>query len=155
MRELRGIRSRHGDVVTVMAKAIYDIKVGYKGGRLPRQMSNNIQYFLDRLYTSRISTRMLINQHTALYGANGNAGCNNTNGNGKCNSIVGNIDPHCDVTEVVTKAFNSATFLCEQYYMSAPELSLTSHDLTVSGRKLTEEREAGGDHIECGNIRDT
>ena len=27
----------------------------------------NIQYFLDRLYISRISTRMLINQHTALF----------------------------------------------------------------------------------------
>ena len=27
----------------------------------------NIQYFLDWLYISRISTRMLINQHTALF----------------------------------------------------------------------------------------
>jgi len=149
MRDLRSIRSRHGDVVTVMAKAIYDLKVGYKGGRFPRQMANNIQYFLDRLYTSRISTRMLINQHTALYGANGNAGCNNTNGsNGKL-PVVGNIDPHCDVIEVVTKAYNSASFLCEQHYLTAPELCLVSHDLTVSARKLTEEREAGGDRIEC------
>ena len=158
MRDLRGIRTRHGDVVTVMAKAIYDLKVGYNGERFPRQMANNIQYFLDRLYTSRISTRMLINQHTALYGANGNAGCNNGNGNlvngnlvsgnGKL-PVVGNIDPHCNVIEVVTQAYNSASFLCEQHYLSAPELSLESHDLTVSGRILTEERAAGDDRIEC------
>ena len=31
------------------------------------KFEKNIQYFLDRLYTSRISTRMLINQHTLLF----------------------------------------------------------------------------------------
>ena len=39
---------------------------GYNGQKQPRFMEN-IQYFLDRMYTSRISTRMLINQHTALF----------------------------------------------------------------------------------------
>jgi pyruvate dehydrogenase kinase 2/3/4 len=37
-----------------------------KNGKLPR-FGKNIQYFLDRLYTSRISLRMLINQHTLLF----------------------------------------------------------------------------------------
>ena len=36
------------------------------GTKQPKYMEN-IQYFLDRLYISRISTRMLINQHTALF----------------------------------------------------------------------------------------
>lgn len=35
-------------------------------GKLPK-FGKNIQYFLDRLYTSRISLRMLINQHTLLF----------------------------------------------------------------------------------------
>ncbi len=39
----------------------------------------SFQYFLDRLYTTRISTRMLINQHVLCF-ANENG---NGNGNGK------------------------------------------------------------------------
>ena len=67
------VRERHTNTVIIMAEAVMEMKVkaqregqmnGSKKG--PRFMEN-IQYFLDRLYTSRISTRMLINQHTALF----------------------------------------------------------------------------------------
>ncbi len=67
------VRERHTNTVIIMAEAVMEMKVKatregqiHNGSKQPRYMEN-IQYFLDRLYTSRISTRMLINQHTALF----------------------------------------------------------------------------------------
>ena len=69
------IRERHTNTVITMAEAVMEMKQKQKvtnnsgkngHNKQPRYMEN-IQYFLDRLYTSRISTRMLINQHTALF----------------------------------------------------------------------------------------
>lgn len=67
------VRERHTNTVITMAEAVMEMKIKAQKegqvngtGKQPRYMEN-IQYFLDRLYTSRISTRMLINQHTALF----------------------------------------------------------------------------------------
>lgn len=59
---LTKIRDRHADVVQTMASGILELKesnVDIEPG-----MENSIQYFLDRFYMSRISIRMLINQHS-------------------------------------------------------------------------------------------
>uniref|UniRef100_A0A8C7JZP6 Protein-serine/threonine kinase n=1 Tax=Oncorhynchus kisutch TaxID=8019 RepID=A0A8C7JZP6_ONCKI len=55
------IRNRHNDVVPTMAQGVIEYKE--KFGFDPF-ISSNIQYFLDRFYTNRISFRMLINQHS-------------------------------------------------------------------------------------------
>ncbi|KAH0624743.1 hypothetical protein JD844_032500, partial [Phrynosoma platyrhinos] len=54
------VRNRHNDVVPTMAQGVIEYKEKY--GFDPF-VSSNIQYFLDRFYTNRISFRMLINQH--------------------------------------------------------------------------------------------
>ena len=75
---LMNIRERHSDTVISMAEAVMELKSIQKAedkqkGKLSKRretrpkFEKNIQYFLDRLYTSRISTRMLINQHTLLF----------------------------------------------------------------------------------------
>ncbi|XP_072471342.1 pyruvate dehydrogenase kinase, isozyme 3 isoform X1 [Notamacropus eugenii] len=56
------VRNRHNDVVPTMAQGVIEYKEKY--GFDPF-ISSNIQYFLDRFYTNRISFRMLINQHNA------------------------------------------------------------------------------------------
>uniref|UniRef100_A0A3Q3J3T6 Protein-serine/threonine kinase n=1 Tax=Monopterus albus TaxID=43700 RepID=A0A3Q3J3T6_MONAL len=56
------IRNRHNDVVPTMAQGVTEYKERF--GFDPF-ISSNIQYFLDRFYTNRISFRMLINQHNA------------------------------------------------------------------------------------------
>ena len=43
-------------------------------------------------------------------------------------NYVGTIDPQCEVTPVVVQAYESARFLCEQYYLSAPSMEYTSLD---------------------------
>ncbi|XP_070606794.1 pyruvate dehydrogenase kinase, isozyme 3 isoform X2 [Erythrolamprus reginae] len=57
------VRNRHNDVVPTMAQGVIEYKEKY--GFDPF-VSSNIQYFLDRFYTNRISFRMLINQHNAF-----------------------------------------------------------------------------------------
>lgn len=57
------IRDRHSDVVQTMAQGVLELKES-QDGRVENKMEVSIQYFLDRLYMSRISIRMLINQHS-------------------------------------------------------------------------------------------
>lgn len=62
-RELVKIRDRHSDVVQTMAQGVIELKE-HRGESIEPSMELSIQYFLDRLYMSRISIRMLINQHS-------------------------------------------------------------------------------------------
>lgn len=55
------IRNRHNEVVLTMAQGVIEYKEMF--GQDP-VTSQNIQYFLDRFYMSRISIRMLVNQHS-------------------------------------------------------------------------------------------
>lgn len=57
------ILSRHNDVVPTMAQGVVEYKEAY--GTDPTT-SQNMQYFLDRFYMSRISIRMLLNQHCKI-----------------------------------------------------------------------------------------
>ncbi|KAA8581210.1 hypothetical protein FQN60_002791 [Etheostoma spectabile] len=106
------IRNRHNDVVPTMAEGIIEYKEVFPQDPMTNQ---NIQYFLDRFYMSRISIRMLINQHTLIFDGTLNPVHPNT---------IGSIDPHCQVGDVVQDAFNSAKMLCEQYYLRSPDLVL-------------------------------
>ncbi|XP_009071855.1 PREDICTED: [Pyruvate dehydrogenase (acetyl-transferring)] kinase isozyme 2, mitochondrial, partial [Acanthisitta chloris] len=77
--------------------------------------NQNIQYFLDRFYLSRISIRMLLNQHTLLFDGSTNPAHP---------KHIGSIDPHCNVANVVRDAYNMAKLLCDKYYMSSPDLEI-------------------------------
>ncbi|XP_051520646.1 pyruvate dehydrogenase (acetyl-transferring) kinase isozyme 2, mitochondrial-like [Myxocyprinus asiaticus] len=106
------IRNRHNDVVPTMAQGVIEYRDAFGADHVTSQ---NIQYFLDRFYMSRISIRMLINQHTLIF--------DGTTKLGHLSSI-GCIDPFCDVTEVIRDAYECAKMLCEQYYLGSPELEL-------------------------------
>uniref|UniRef100_A0A8D3CKZ9 Protein-serine/threonine kinase n=1 Tax=Scophthalmus maximus TaxID=52904 RepID=A0A8D3CKZ9_SCOMX len=103
---------RHNDVVPTMAQGIIEYKEAFCQDPVTNQ---NIQYFLDRFYMSRISIRMLINQHTLIFDGTTNPVHPNT---------IGSIDPHCQVGDVVQDAFHSAKMLCDQYYLRSPDLIL-------------------------------
>ncbi|KAF7644104.1 hypothetical protein LDENG_00227800 [Lucifuga dentata] len=111
---LEGIRNRHNEVVPTMAQGVIEYKDAF-GRQADAIIDHNIQYFLDRFYTSRISIRMIINQHSLIFNGNSNPAHPNS---------IGCIDSACDVTEVVRDAYESAKLLCEQYYLGAPELEL-------------------------------
>uniref|UniRef100_A0A7N8Y9E2 Protein-serine/threonine kinase n=1 Tax=Mastacembelus armatus TaxID=205130 RepID=A0A7N8Y9E2_9TELE len=103
---LEAIRNRHNDVVPTMAQGVIEYKDAF--GQQDPVTDHNIQYFLDRFYTSRISIRMLINQHILVFNGSTNPSHPNT---------IGCIDSMCDVTEVARDAYESAKLLCEQFYL--------------------------------------
>uniref|UniRef100_U5EZ53 Protein-serine/threonine kinase n=1 Tax=Corethrella appendiculata TaxID=1370023 RepID=U5EZ53_9DIPT len=114
-KELIKIRDRHSDVVQTMAQGILELKESR--GHIEPSTELSIQYFLDRLYMSRISIRMLINQHTILFGEIPRG-----------DRHVGCIDPLCDPSMVVRDAYENARFLCDQYYLASPELQVIEHN---------------------------
>uniref|UniRef100_A0A1A9WQJ8 Protein-serine/threonine kinase n=1 Tax=Glossina brevipalpis TaxID=37001 RepID=A0A1A9WQJ8_9MUSC len=114
---LEHIRNRHSDVVQTMAQGVIEMKET-QGDAVDSSMEASIQYFLDRLYMSRISIRMLINQHTLLFGQF-------PNDQGR---HIGCLDPACQISNVVTDAYENARFLCDQYYLTSPRLEIQEHN---------------------------
>ncbi|ELK01653.1 [Pyruvate dehydrogenase [lipoamide]] kinase isozyme 2, mitochondrial [Pteropus alecto] len=106
------IRNRHNDVVPTMAQGVLEYKDAYGDDPVSNQ---NIQYFLDRFYLSRISIRMLINQHTLIFDGSTNPAHP---------KHIGSIDPNCSVSEVVKDAYDMAKLLCDKYYMASPDLEI-------------------------------
>ncbi|XP_071418308.1 pyruvate dehydrogenase (acetyl-transferring) kinase isozyme 1, mitochondrial [Pithys albifrons albifrons] len=118
------IRNRHNDVIPTMAQGVIEYKESFG---IDAVTSQNVQYFLDRFYMSRISIRMLLNQHSLLFG-------------GKSNPAhpkhIGSIDPNCNVVEVIRDGYESAKSLCDLYYMSSPELILEELNVKSPGQPM-------------------
>ncbi|XP_050297439.1 pyruvate dehydrogenase (acetyl-transferring) kinase, mitochondrial isoform X2 [Anthonomus grandis grandis] len=112
--ELVKIRNRHSDVVETMAQGVLELKESHD---VDTHTEHSIQYFLDRFYMSRISIRMLINQHTLIFGGQ----LENAPGPNR-SKYIGCIDTQCDVVSVIRDAFENARFLCDQYYLASPDL---------------------------------
>ncbi|KAK7792147.1 hypothetical protein R5R35_000414 [Gryllus longicercus] len=112
------IRNRHSDVVQTMAQGVLELKQSET--EVAAATEHSVQYFLDRFYMSRISIRMLINQHTLLFG-----GALEGPASGR---HVGCIDPQCDLAAVIGDAYENARFLCDQYYLTSPELRVRQHN---------------------------
>uniref|UniRef100_A0A9J8B8S6 Protein-serine/threonine kinase n=1 Tax=Cyprinus carpio carpio TaxID=630221 RepID=A0A9J8B8S6_CYPCA len=109
---LINVRNRHNNVVPTMAQGVLEYKEAFGVDPVTNQ---NVQYFLDRFYMSRISTRMLMNQHTLIFDGSTNPAHP---------KHIGSIDPNCDVVEVVKDACESAKMLCDQYYLTSPEVEI-------------------------------
>lgn len=118
------IRNRHSNVVQTMAQGVIELK---ESKVVDTQTEHSIQYFLHRFYLSRISIRMLINQHAALFGAD-------LPGHPR---HIGCIDPNCDVTTVVQDAYENAKFLCDQYYLRSPEMIVDTRNVDSSGGPIS------------------
>jgi len=114
---LNTIRRRHLDTVPNMAQAIFKLRSLHGG--VTEGVDETIQYFLDRLYISRISIHMLISHYNALHGQYKTL-----------TGMVGTIDQNCDVVSVVDHAYKDAAVLCEQEYFDSPKLDIRAVDTT-------------------------
>jgi pyruvate dehydrogenase kinase 2/3/4 len=109
-----------------MAQGIIEMKERY-GENEVNKHRYKIQYFLDRFYMNRISMRLLLSQHLALF-ADEETGQS---------SHVGIIDPNCNVIAVIQEAATNAQRLCETYYGDAPKIEYRAigspdHGMTVT-----------------------
>lgn len=118
------IRDRHNNVMPTMAQGVLEYKDAFGVDPVTNQ---NVQYFLDRFYMNRISTRMLMNQHTLIF-------------NGSVNPVlpkhIGSIDPSCDVIEVIQDAYETSKMLCEQYYLTSPDMQISQVNAKRPGEPL-------------------
>jgi len=120
---LATIRQRHADTVSQLAEAVMETKFELEESKqdVDSGIEAAIQYFLDRLYMTRISTRMLYNQHLYIHGDNIAKPRH-----------VGQIDPYCDVANSVTRAYEEAAKLCDLHYGEHPEVQINSFNKTIS-----------------------
>jgi len=114
---------RHRNVVETMAAGILEWR---ENNDQVEKHRDKVQYFLDRFYTSRIGIRILINQHILLFGNERKTPSNN----------FGAIDPHCDVIEVVNDAYEDAKNLCENYYLSSPEIQINVQNSVEKSKEV-------------------
>ncbi|XP_011355796.1 pyruvate dehydrogenase (acetyl-transferring) kinase isozyme 1, mitochondrial isoform X1 [Pteropus medius] len=108
------IRNRHNDVIPTMAQGVIEYKESFG---VDPVTSQNVQYFLDRFFMSRISIRMLLNQHSLLFGGK-------NKGSPSHRKHIGSINPNCNVVEVIQDGYENARRLCDLYYINSPELEL-------------------------------
>jgi len=116
LKTLVDIEVRCEDTVRVMAQGVLELKESH---HVDKQTETSIQYFLDRFYMSRISLKMLLNQHIMLFDGSHIPGKN---------AQIGMIDRRCNVCNLVRAAFEEAAILCEKTYTVSPELHLKIHN---------------------------
>eukprot|EP00096_Caligus_rogercresseyi_P000091 TRINITY_DN1020_c0_g1_i1.p1 TRINITY_DN1020_c0_g1~~TRINITY_DN1020_c0_g1_i1.p1 ORF type:complete len:431 (+),score=127.40 TRINITY_DN1020_c0_g1_i1:128-1420(+) len=116
---LKRIRARHIDTVPMMAEALLRMK---EKENLHSTVESQIQYFLNRLYMSRISIHMMIHQHALTF---------------ECppvdSDLVGCIHPECNILGIISDAYEGASLLCEQTYCTTVEKNLTILNTTSVG----------------------
>uniref|UniRef100_A0AAA9RXE4 Protein-serine/threonine kinase n=1 Tax=Bos taurus TaxID=9913 RepID=A0AAA9RXE4_BOVIN len=120
------IRNRHNDVIPTMAEGVVEYKESFG---VDPVTSQNVQYFLDRFYMSRISIRMLLNQHSLLFGGKGKGSLSHR-------KHVGSINPNCSVVEVIKDGYENARRLCDLYYINSPELELEELNAKSPGQPI-------------------
>ncbi|KAM8790753.1 pyruvate dehydrogenase (acetyl-transferring) kinase isozyme 1, mitochondrial isoform 2-T2 [Rhynchonycteris naso] len=120
------IRNRHNDVIPTMAQGVIEYKESFG---VDPVTSQNVQYFLDRFFMSRISIRMLLNQHSLLFGGK-------DKGSPSHRKHIGSINPNCNVVEVIQDGYENARRLCDLYYVNSPELELEELNAKSPGQPI-------------------
>jgi len=106
-------RRRHLGTVPMMASAVIKLRsINTSEG-----VSETVQYFLDRLYTNRISIHMLISHYNALLGESETL-----------TGMVGTIDQTCNILNVAEDAYDAASGLCDAEYFDHPRLRASALD---------------------------
>jgi len=127
---LKEIRLRHYDTVPSMAAAIQGMMTDDVEGKMNQE---NIQFFLDRLYTNRISIHLLISIYEAVKKSH-EKGCTDRS------RLFDTIDPQCDIISVARDAYDDAAFMCDREFQEHPELEIEGRDISKPNKTVEEVR---------------
>ncbi|UYV73688.1 PDK2 [Cordylochernes scorpioides] len=109
---ISGINQRHAGLRRKMTQGIEEMGDKADIGEISER---NIHYFLTRLYTTRISVRLLITQHNLLFDKK------------KWppeQTLVGSIDTACDLVKIINNAYDDAKILCTKHFSACPHLEM-------------------------------
>ena len=121
---LQDIKTKHADVVKIMAEGIMELR----GAEGEEAFAPTVQYFLNRFYKNRVGVRMLINQHLALFDEELTRSTKSR--------FIGLFDPDLNVREVVMDAASNAAELCDHYYFESPNIVVRSHNKVNLGDEI-------------------
>eukprot|EP01134_Creolimax_fragrantissima_P004323 CFRG4323T1 len=107
---------RHAPVVPKIAEGVMMLKKRGAGKDNFEKMVKPVQYFLDRIYMSRIGMMILTGMHVENFGTKHLTQPENFSG----------IDIKCNVAHVIKDAADNAKFLCEQYYSESPDVNVVT-----------------------------
>ncbi|CAM2704656.1 unnamed protein product [Rotaria socialis] len=112
---LVGIRKRHVDVISTLAKAYMEFEKVSSSNSIEK---NRIQYFYDRFFLNRIGVRTLIYHHTLLFGDE----------SPQHSQQAGIIDPSVDIVAVIQEAYSMAKQLFQQVSYPVPKIEIQSYN---------------------------
>jgi len=122
-KKLLHIKRRHDNTVETLAQGVIELR----DSEGEDSLHPSIQYFLDRFYMNRISVRLLMTQHLALFDENIKS---------SKSKFIGVFDPNCHVSTVVQDAADNARLLCDQFYFASPELIITEQNAVEKGKPI-------------------
>ncbi|XP_065053487.1 probable [pyruvate dehydrogenase (acetyl-transferring)] kinase, mitochondrial isoform X2 [Rhopilema esculentum] len=122
-KKLLHIKRRHDNTVETMAQGVIELR----DSEGEDSIHPSIQYFLDRFYMNRISVRLLMTQHLALFDENISS---------SKSKFIGVFDPNCNVSTVVQDAADNARLLCDQFYYASPDITVKEHNAVERGEPI-------------------
>nr|AQZ26746.1 pyruvate dehydrogenase kinase [Aurelia sp. 1 GW-2014] len=122
-KKLLHIKRRHDNTVETMAQGVIELR----DSEGEESIHPSIQYFLDRFYMNRISVRLLMTQHLALFEENIRS---------SKSKFIGVFDPNCNVSTVVQDAADNARLLCDQFYYASPDVTIRQHNALENGKPI-------------------
>ncbi|KNC83350.1 hypothetical protein SARC_04402 [Sphaeroforma arctica JP610] len=105
---------RHAPVVPKIAEGVMMLKKRGSGHESFDRMLKPVQYFLDRIYMSRVGMMILSGAHVRNFDSS----------HASTNENYSSIDVKCNIVNVIKEAADNAKFLCEQYYETSPDVNI-------------------------------
>lgn len=115
---------RGDNVIETMAHAVYEYRKETEEN-LTDELDRQLYRFLDRFYMSRISNRLLMNQHMTLFAG----------GERREPTKVGTFETDANVKRIVEEAYDSAAILCDRSFMDSPPFKISVVNGTPNARK--------------------
>jgi len=116
---LDGIYDRHAGVLVEMARGAFELRKKLKAATVQYDSMEEKHAFLDNFYLSRIGIRVLIGQYLSLRQPLVDK------------NYIGIICSRTNPYEIVKRAIDDASFMCNKRYGSSPEVIITGRlDLT-------------------------